>query len=82
VIASTIGSVPSRSTLTAERSSRCLSNPAARDRVPGERVTDDRDESRQLCVDLVPVLDRVEQLPQTANGKPLDSSGGVSVPRT
>ena len=68
--------------LTAERSSRCLSNPAARDRVAGERVTDDRDESRQLCVDLVAVLDRVEQLPNTTNGKPLNSSGDVSVPRT
>jgi hypothetical protein len=82
VIASTIGSVPSRSTLTAERSSRCLSNPATRDRVAGERVTDDRDEARQLCVDLVAVLDRVEQLPNTSYGKPLDPTGDVSVPRT
>jgi hypothetical protein len=81
VIASTIGSVSSRSTFTAERLSRCLSHPAARDRVAGERVTDDRDEALQLCVDFRAVLDRVEQLPNTSYGKPFDSSGDVSVPR-
>jgi hypothetical protein len=82
VIAATIGSVSSWSTFTAERMPRCLSHLAARDRVAGERVTDDSDEARQLCVDFGAVLDRVEQLPNTSYGKPLDSSGDVCVPRT